>query len=160
MKTRFCLFVILLVTTTAFSQDIVKEPGKAAQTEILINSREFLFQGRMAIPSGGNPIDLTTNQNYVKFHPDLIESYMPFFGRAYNAGYGDTGLHFKGQPDEFSVKTKRRNYLISSTVKGENDNYRLYLTVSPDGSATLNISSNNRQTMTYKGEVRAIGKER
>jgi hypothetical protein len=46
MKTGFCLFVILLITTRAFSQDIVKEPGKAAQTEILLNSREFLFQAR------------------------------------------------------------------------------------------------------------------
>lgn len=164
MQTKLILLLILsLATVNGFPQeksgrvnDIVKEPGKPAQTEALISSRQFVFEARTALPAGGSPIDLTTNRNFVKFQPDVIESYMPFFGRAYSgAGYGEQGLHFKGQPEEFIIERNRKNHLITTVVKDEYDSFRLFLTVSPNGNATLAISSNNRETMRYRGEISA-----
>lgn len=135
-------------------------PGKKEQTEMLINSRDFVFQARRAIPSQGNSVDLTTNRSYIIFNPDFIESYMPFFGRAYSGvGYGsDTGLHFRGQPENFTVEKRKKNYQVSVTVKGETDNFRLFLTVSQDGTASLTINSNNRQAISYIGDIIPPGK--
>lgn len=162
MKTVFLFsFILIIIMSSTYSQertvikDEEKKSGKRERTEMLLNSKEFTFKARRAIPSRGASIDLTTNPNYVKFQPEFIESYMPFFGRAYSGvGYGkDTGLHFKGQPDVFTVEKKKRNYHVSVTVKGEVDNFRLYLTVSPGGNASLTISSNNRESISYMGEV-------
>lgn len=162
------LLIILVIPVGVHSQgrsgrvtEVEKEPGKEKQTELLVNSRDFVFRARRAIPSSGSSVDLTTNQNFVRFKPDFIESYMPFFGRAYSGvGYGDTGLHFKGKPEEFTIERRRKNFEISATVRGETDNFKLFLTVSPGGNATLSIISNNRQSISYRGEIRAPGKEK
>jgi hypothetical protein len=155
MKTKFLVFLFLISgTIVIFSQD-KSESDKREQTEMLLNSKEFSFKAKRAMPSRGSSIDLTTNPNYVNFKPDLVESYMPFFGRAYSGiGYGnDTGLHFKGQPDVFSVEKKKKNYQVTVNVKGESDIFRIFLTVSPGGNASMTITSNNREAISYMGEV-------
>lgn len=161
MKKKYLVLVILsMLMVAGYSQrgredtKVVKD-GKHEQTEALVNSKNFIFKAKRAIPGRGNSIDLATNPNYVKFEPDVIESYMPFFGRAYmGVGYGnDTGLHFKGHPDVFTIEQKKKNFQVTVNVKGESDNFRLLMTVSPGGNTTLTISSNNRESISYMGEV-------
>ncbi len=163
MKAKLCLIIILILTAIpGFSQvqtervnEIVKEPGRKKQTELLVDSREFIFHARMAMPSGSGAIDLTSHHSFVRFSPEMIESDMPFFGRAYSgAGYGDTGLHFEGKPDEFTIKKQKNNYQITARVKGETDFFRIHLSVTLKGYANLSISSNNRETMSFSGEIR------
>src|SRR5512133_53524 len=138
MKAKLCLIIILILTAIpGFSQvrmervkEVVREPGKKKQTELLIDSREFVFHARMAIPAGSSSIDITSHNSFVRFSPELIDSYMPFFGRAYSGvGYGDSGLHFKGKPDEFNIKKQKNNYQVSASVKGETDYFKLHLSV-------------------------------
>ena len=111
----------------------------------------------MACPTGYRSVDLTTNSNYVKFSPDHIESYMPFFGKAYSGiGYsGDQGLKFEGKPGIFTISKGKKNYLVEAEVKGPNDLYRLSLSVYYDGSASLSITSNNRGFISYSGDISA-----
>jgi hypothetical protein len=156
MKTKILLSIVLsILMIPAFSQEKTDQPGKKEQIEMLVNSREFVFHARRAMPSHGSSIDLISNPNYVKFKPDFIEGSMPFFGRAYSGvGYGDEGgLRFSGQPEQFNVEKTKKNYEITATVKGESDNYRLSLSVAPEGSASLVIISNNRESISYIGEI-------
>ncbi|HEX2920966.1 MAG TPA: DUF4251 domain-containing protein, partial [Bacteroidales bacterium] len=77
-------------------------------------------------------------------------------------GYGgsDSGLHFKGKPDDFTVeKNRKANYQVTVNVSESTDNFRLFLTVSFDGSASLSISSNNRESISYVGEITAPERE-
>ena len=102
-------------------------------------------------------MNLTTNTNYVKFQPDLIDSYMPYYGKAYSGiGYGgDTGLKFKDKPEVFDVVKKKKAYQIDVTVKTSNDLFRLSLSVGFEGSTSLSVISNNRSTISYQGEISA-----
>ena len=170
MKTKvlFVLVLSALITTPGFSQEKTKKElkeerkiEKQKQTEALVNSKEFLFTARTAMPQGGRSIDLTTNPGSVKFHPDLIKSDMPYFGRVTGAvAYGgrDGGMKFEGKPDEYSVTAKKNGYQVNAVVKGENDTYRLSLSVSLEGSSSLSITSNNRSVITYSGEISAAEK--
>ncbi len=170
MKTKvlFVLVLSALITTPGFSQEKTKKElkeerkiEKQKQTEALVNSKEFLFTARTAMPQGGRSIDLTTNPGSVKFSPDLIKSEMPYFGRVTgSAAYGgrDGGMKFEGKPDEYSVTAKKKGYQVSAVVKGENDTYRLSLSVSLEGSASLSVTSNNRSVITYNGEISALEK--
>ena len=129
---------------------------KQHQIEKLINSREFVFIATRALPQGGSTIDLTTNSNSVKFHPEKIESYMPFFGRAYNIEYGgDGGIKFAGKPKEYNVMARKggKGFEVNVTVAVTRDNYQLTLFVSPEGSATLTINSYERSTISYYGDI-------
>jgi hypothetical protein len=53
------------------------------------------------------------------------------------------------------VAKDKKNYQVDATVRGENDNFRLILSISFEGSATLSIISNNRSTISYNGEISA-----
>ncbi len=167
MKTRivFVLALSALITTAGFSQEKTKKELKAEkkiekqkQTEALVNSKEFLFTARTAMPQGGRSINLTTNPGSVQFHPDLIKSDMPYFGRVTgSAAYGgrDGGMKFEGKPEGYTVTAKKNGYQVNAEVKGENDTYRLSLSVSSEGSSSLSITSNNRSVISYNGEISA-----
>jgi hypothetical protein len=164
MKTRVYIVVLILSMgmTTSFSQGKTKgEPredkklNKRTQVEMMINSREFVFVPRMALPTGMKPVNISANQYVVKFQPDFIDSYMPFFGRAYSTvGFGNnTGFSFKGKPEKFTTEKGKKTFQINAVVKGETDIFRLFLSVGSEGSASLSISSDNRSTISYQGEI-------
>jgi hypothetical protein len=53
------------------------------------------------------------------------------------------------------VKTIKKGYEVKAKVAGLNDFYDLFLTIGPDGNASLTITSNNRSTITYYGNIEA-----
>jgi hypothetical protein len=148
--------------TTGFSQSKTRSElkeerklEKRNQVEMMINAKNFVFVPQTALPEGMKPVNLSINQNYIKFKADLIDSYMPFFGRAYGAvAYSnDKGLSFKGKPEKFTIEKNKKAFQIDVVVKGETDVFRLFLSVGFEGSASLSISSNNRGTISYQGEI-------
>lgn len=166
MKTKILSLLVLfsIVFTSGFAQEKTKKELKAERllekqklTEALINARDFVFVGHRALPTGMRSVDLISNPNFVKFQPEMIESEMPFFGRAYSGvGYGgDSGLRFKGKPEEFTVVKNKKDYQIDVVVNGTTDKFTLYLSVGFDGSASLSISSNSRSSISYQGEISA-----
>ena len=167
-KISFLLFVLALAISVGYTQEKskkqIKEEKKLAlqkQVEEMVNAKEFVFVGRTAIPSGHKSVNLTTNTNYVKFHPDLIDSYMPYFGRAYSGvGYGgDQGLKFTGKPEVFTVTKTKKEFEVTAEVKGSNDTYKISLSIGFEGNSTLGITSNNRSFISYYGEISAPEKK-
>src|SRR6266542_2128373 len=55
-----------------------------------INSKEFVFKAQTVLPMSGASRQLTSEYD-VKFLGDSIVAYLPYFGRAYSAGYGEGG---------------------------------------------------------------------
>jgi hypothetical protein len=166
MKTRifFMILILSVVSATVFSQEKTRKELKAEKklenqkrTEAMVNGKEFVFVPRTALPSGMKSVNISQNNNFVKFLPDLIESDLPFFGRGYSAsGYtNDTGLKFKGKPETFIVEKKSKTFQVEATVKGENDSYKLFLSIGLEGNASLSVTSNNRSTMSFDGEITA-----
>ena len=166
MKIKISILVILfsLMMTSGFSQEksrseIKKERKLEKQSQIaeMVNAREFVFIGRTAQPQGYRSVNLASNPNFVKFHPDMIEGDMPYFGKAYSGvGYGgDGGLKFDGVPEDYTVEKRKKNFLIEAVVKGENNVYNINLSVGFEGSATLSINSNNRSPISYNGDISA-----
>jgi hypothetical protein len=163
MKTRISFLMILmsLILTSAFSQEKSRKElkeeeslRKQAETEALVNSQNFVFVAKYALPMGASQVDLTSNPNYVRFNPDMMDGYMPFFGTATaGIGYGDPTIKFKDKPITFNIEKKKKNFQIEAKVKGENDIYRLSLSVLPEGGASLSIISNNRGTISYQGTI-------
>lgn len=164
MKTRISLLAILvaIATNTAYTQTTDrKEKREERKTEnktkreAIITAREFIFTALIALPSGGPALNLTPGYYRVKFQPDLIDSYMPFFGNAYSGvGYGaDTGLKFKGKPEKFSVMKKAKIFQIDAAVKTDNDYFRISLQAGSEGNATLTITSDHRSSISFQGDI-------
>lgn len=170
MKTKTFLSVILVLISifAAFAQEISKKEAKEKQktakenqVKALINSGSFVFIADRAMPQGGRTVDLISYQAYVKFQPDLIESSLPYFGRAYSGvGYGgDSGLEFEGKPENYTLEDGKKNVkIINTRVKGDHDSFNINLTITPSGYATLNVLSNNRNSITYTGVIKTLEK--
>lgn len=162
MKTVVLSFFLSFSMLMGFAQEKTKQQIKEEQKQIrmqkmeeLLNSKQFEFVGNMAYPQSGRSIDLTTNTNYFRVKNDSIHSEMPYFGRAFaGVGYGsDSGLSFKGPMSNYIIKKNKKNFVVKTNVKGSSDSYSIVLTVFSDGGATLSISSNNRNTISYRGEL-------
>lgn len=156
------LIVAFLLSASGFAQEKSKKQlkeekktEKQKQVEAMLNAKDFVFLARTAMPQGYKTVNLTSGSYTVKFKPDYINCYLPFYGRAYSgAAYGgDDGMKFEGKPDEFTVAKGKKNYQLNAVVKGERDTYRISATVSYSGSASLIITSNNRSTISYNGDI-------
>jgi len=127
----------------------------------MVNAKTFEFVARMAMLTGYKSINLTSTTNFVKFQPELIDSYMPFYGSAYSGvGYGtDDGLKFSVKPEEFTVTKGKKNYQVDATVKGEKNTFNHSLSVGFEGSASHTISRNNTSVIPYSGNIYTLGKK-
>lgn len=127
-----------------------------AKVKQLMDSRNFVFEGKTALPMGGAAIDLTTNTNSVKFSPEKITSYMPFYGEAYSIDYGgDAGYKFEAKPETFTTERLKgdKGYRVHVRVPIPRDKVEMNLNVGNDGSATLVINSYQRKSISYIGKI-------
>ncbi len=155
----FVLATGIAQETSRKTQREQKKIEKQKQIEVLINSKEFVFEATKALPQGGKMIILTGSSYTVKFNPETIESYLPFYGRAYSVDYGgDGGIKFQGKPDEYKVVTQNagKGYDINARIKSPKDYYKLHLSVSTNGSATLIVDSNQRSSISYYGSIEKL----
>lgn len=162
------IIMLLICSLSVFAQEASKKEAKEKkktvkenQVKVLLDNGEFVFIADRAMPQGSRTVDLISYQAYLKFQPDFIESSLPYFGRAFSGvGYGsDSGLNFEGKPENYTIEPGKKNVkIIKTRVKGENDSFNLQLTVTPSGYATLNVMSNNRNSITYTGVIKALEK--
>jgi len=134
------------------------------ETKELIESKVYTFAAHKANPSGGRQIDLATHIAELTIRKDSVESYLPFFGRAYMASYISTESGVKFNTELLAYKAemneKKRSFIISFSAKSKTDTYNCILLVSGSGSATLSVNSIKRAIISYNGQITPIKKEK
>ena len=129
----------------------------------LIDAGKYEFNGRRAITQKGRSIDLTTRSNFLRINDNKAMADMPYFGRAFSGGYSTTdgGVNFDGSMEEVDIQKnqKKRRIQVRFKVRGSDDTYTCSLAVNGPETATLSVSSNKRQTITYNGTLRPLGDE-
>lgn len=167
MKTKILLLLaFFILSLTPGHSQLNKEKRKKfrqerkieiqKQVDHMMATKNFVFVARTAFPSGGSAVDLTTNSNSIKFNPDKIYCYMPFFGEAYNVDYrGDPGFKFDTKPESFEIRKlkKDKGFDVEAAVALPRDHIKLSLQVSPEGSSTLSILSDQRKSISYFGYI-------
>jgi hypothetical protein len=158
----FLMVLLSVIATNGFTQEKSKKQikeeqkiEKQKQTEVLMNSREFVFKAKSAMPLGSSSVNLINATYNIVFKPDYIKSYLPFYGTVYNGigPGGDNGYKFKGKPVEFTITKRKKNYIIYAVIKEDNDVYQISISVNPSGSASLSINSNHRSSISYSGDI-------
>lgn len=165
MKRKLGILLVLLcfLSVPALGQEKTKKELKAErelqkqkEIEALIDSKNFVFEAQKATPQGGRLLNLDYNTYFLKFNTEKTTCDLPFFGRAFNVGYGgDGGIKFEGVPEKIQIEKKKKSYTVKAAVKGKDDAYSLMFTIFPDGGASLFITSNNRASISYDGEIEA-----
>lgn len=132
-----------------------KKAAQAALITKIVTEQNYKFTAQSVTPMGGRYRQLTTDYN-VKVSKDTVTSDLPYFGRSYSADIGSTegGIHFTATDFEYQVtERKKGGWDIIIKPKDVKDVQQLSLTVFDSGSASLQVTSTNRQPISFNGYV-------
>jgi len=155
MRTRTFSIIIVLCISALYAH-----AQEFADMEGLVNTGKFLFTADRALPSGGRTVDMMNRANKVEFKGDDAKGDLAFFGKATNASAAFSsdggGIKFDGEMTNKQIKVKKKKLILSFKIKAPGEQYNCSLTITPSGSATLAISSNNKSSISYNGAVKTI----
>ena len=118
----------------------------------MVSSGRFIFKAQSANPMTGNNVQLTADYD-LKVSPDSLVAFLSYFGRAYTINpNAEGGIKFTSTDFEYKSKQKRKKgWEISINPRDTREVRQMSLSVSPNGYATLQVISNNRQPISFYG---------
>lgn len=166
MKNLIVIFVLMFSVAAASAQDTGKKKTRkekraereaklVEQTKELIGANTWQFDATQVLPAKGRSQTLTTPYS-VTVKDGKVDSYLPYFGRAYNASYGgtDSPMIFEAPIENYTVEdAKKGGYTIKFSARNKNDRIEFTFNVSSNGSSTLSVNSTNRQHISYYGDL-------
>ncbi len=87
---------------------------------------------------------------------DSLVTYLPYFGRAYSApiGTSDSGLQFTSTDFIYTKEPRAKGGWLIKIKPNDNRNVQqMFLTVTEGGSASLQVTSTNRDPISFNGYV-------
>lgn len=159
MKTKKRIFLLLLFIVAGVSglsaQD--KAEKKEQQEKAIkkqVESENYKIEVATAYPRRGKVAHLTSSYS-VEVRNDSVFSYLPYFGRAYSIPYGGgEGLIFNAPISEYKMETKKKGAMkVNFTARSKEDRFQFAMTIFPNGSASMEVASQNRESIGFSGEL-------
>ncbi|MBT8393621.1 MAG: DUF4251 domain-containing protein [Bacteroidia bacterium] len=145
----------------------------------LVESKSFSFHAESAYPTQtfavmqvtnallrntGNAagrIYIAGNSDYIKVMQDSVSAELSYFGElrvVSSTDPRDTGIKFKGESLNFKItkNNKKRRLNIEFDVKSRSDRYNVNMQVYPSKRASIFLSSMNRTSIRYDGEIKEL----
>lgn len=148
--------VLLLGCTTLTSAERdAQQAEKAACVKKSLDNKHYRINVDLMNPRRG-PSRMLTDERWVEVQGDTLESYLPYFGVAYEAIIGENkGLNFTApiKTYEDSGFTKKGKRTIRLRVDNDEDviDYTLY--VNDSGSASIDIMPRKRESISFSGQM-------
>lgn len=139
-----------------------RKVAKIAKIATLINTKNFVFMATYANPTRGMQSRSLTGEYDLTLSGDTLVAYLPYFGRAYLADYNSAtegGIKFTTTDFSYKVtKGKKGNFeilinLLKSSLSDPRAVKTMRLDVTPDGYASLQVISLNRDPISFEGEI-------
>ncbi|MEO8887449.1 MAG: DUF4251 domain-containing protein [Mucilaginibacter sp.] len=164
--TILLVFVCGLFTANAQNTKAEKKAAKLSDIKNLVNSQRFVFVANYVLPLGGGGRALTSQYD-LTITKDSVSAFLPYFGRAYMADFGsiDGGIKFTSTHFTYKLTGKKSRWEILITftdaniINGPKGVRQMRLNVSEDGYGSLQITSSNRDAISFNGYIEEIGKK-
>jgi len=130
---------------------------KKAVVSNMVESQRYVFKAQTALPTSGRTRQLNSDFD-LQITKDTIASYLPYFGRAYTAPVNPTEgpLTFTSTKFDYKVTNRKKGgWDIVITPQDQQDPRQMMLSIFENGSASLNVTSNNRQPISFNGYITA-----
>lgn len=124
----------------------------------MIDAKNFVFKAQSANPMTGAPVQLSTGYD-LTVSKDHITAYLPYFGRATTAPIDPTdgGIKFTSQSYVYNVTShKGGGWDVMIDLKDVPTVRSMTLTIFDNGTATLDVTSNQRDPITFRGKIEAF----
>lgn len=145
-------FAVLMVITAALFTSGCSTVQQASGAR---PDSAFTFEVQTVNPLTGSSRQITGDYT-LKFSKSQLQVDLPYFGRAYAAPVNpsDGGIKLKTPDFRYEVKEKRKGWEMVIRPDNQRDVQMMVLTVSDNGYGTLQVTSTNRQSISYYGRVR------
>ena len=148
------LFLSIVISGCSSSKGLTKEEKISKETVLreAIENRTYIIDVDRVIPMSGSSRTLTSRYS-LEISEDIVKSYLPYFGRAYSVPYGGgSGLIFESDIIDYKLSyNDRGKSVIEFKARSENDQIVYNIEIFPNGSTTINVRSNNRQSISFHG---------
>ncbi|MBW6533826.1 MAG: DUF4251 domain-containing protein [Mariniphaga sp.] len=164
----FTLF-FTLVLPDLFAQEPAKsrkerreerQEKRKEEVKNLVENKTFVFIPTHAMPLGGGSIQLSYTFE-AEVRGDSVFSYLPFYGVAYHVDYGgrNSAFDFSHPIENYEMESDGNGYRIKLEVKNKMDYITYSFFISELGYSTLNVTSTNRQAISYYGSIQKPDEE-
>lgn len=165
MKTKLLsitrLFAMSIIASVLFYQ--CSSSGKNVSVDkdevnTMINNKEFIFVADRVNPLRGRSRHLTSEYD-VTVKNDSLVSYLPYFGRAYQAPMNPSegGIQFTSTNFSYEVSAKNKNgWQVVIRPKDQSGVQEFFFTIFDNGSATLNVTSTHKDPIVFSGNIEKI----
>jgi hypothetical protein len=132
-----------------------RQAKKVADVKEMIENNNYVFHAEFANPMRGGNINLTSEYD-LRVGKDTLVAYLPYFGRAYQAPMDPTdgGIHFTSTRFTYTKQQNKKGgwdiYVKPSDAKGVE---KMFLSISEDGYASLQITSSQRDPISFQGYI-------
>lgn len=136
------------------SRSLTKEE-KAAKEVVLrkaIENRGFVVDVDRMLPMSGRSRTLTSPYS-LEINGEQVKSHLPYFGRAYSVPYGGgDGLNFEATVTDYTSSFDSKGKAsVAFQAKTKEDQYSFRLEIFPNGSTSIQVTSVNRQGISFQG---------
>ena len=155
MKSKYFRYIITIFFLGFISGSVIAQDLEKGKLKELVQNKNFVFKAQTASPMSGTIRQLTGEYD-VRVIGDSIVSFLPYFGRAYTAPMPGQSGGIQFTSTGFAYKTKERKkggWEITILPKNAGDVRQMFLTVSEKGYATLQVTTNNRQPISFSGYI-------
>ena len=163
MKTPIKLSLTLILTFCSLIVNAqqtakqVKQQEKATRITNKINDRKYTFIAEYVQPLGGVQHYLTSEYD-LRITKDSVIAFLPYFGRVYMdvpLNPNDDGIKFTSTKFNYKVEPKKKGgWSITINLNDVRRTSELYLEVFPNGTATLEATSNSRDAINFLGHIK------
>lgn len=132
-----------------------KKIEEAASLTTAIDAQHYIFKAQSMVPMSGSTRQLSGGYD-LTISNDAVISFLPYMGRIYMAPMDPSQAPLRFTSNNFTYdvqRTKKNGWNISIKPKDIGTVREMNLSVSEDGSATLQVSGNDRQPVTFYGYV-------
>lgn len=146
--------VLLFGGQFLFAQNKGEKEQLSTEVKEMIDGKQFTIDVNRALPMGGNSVNLTSSYSF-ELKGDSAISYLPYYGRAYSVPYGGgDGLRFEKPIAEYECSYDKKGVAnIKFVTRTDDDRYRFSIQIYPGGSAYINVSPTNKQSISFLGEL-------
>ena len=152
------IFLTFLIIMSGGFPALKAQEKDAAGLQQMFDTKNFIFKAETANPQSGRMRQLTQEYD-LTISRDKIVCFLPYYGRAYNAPVSsEGGIKFTSSEFTYDLKQVKKGWEVTMIPKDVTDVHQMYLTAFTNGRATLQVTSNNRQNISFNGYV-VKGKE-
>ena len=148
--------MLLLIALIAGACAASKNPARVEKMRTVVEAKNFIFKANTISPlaSTGRRLELSTGRYNVTLRDGTLSVDLPFIGEtvAPTIGRDEQNIKFITTDFTYDVKaTKNNRWQITINPRNEQHVNQMILDVYDNGSSTLRVSSNTRQSVSFEG---------